>query len=194
MRTLKELTLLIILVSGMVCSNARSQEIVMPDHSALLIIDVQEKFIKGKKYEQEAIDMIGYLNVMLDKMDPENVIYIQAGGKVLNLSFKKKSVDTLIFPIDGRLKRINDQVFTKFAGDAFSQSELVDFLRKRGIHDVFLTGLLAEKCVYSTALGGLEKGFNVYLLPEGIIGKSRGSKDKAIGKMSQKGVKTLSFD
>jgi len=163
-----------------------------PDELYILVIDVQKKYYEGKKSEKYAVRMLEHINSLIEKVDPAKVVYILAGGRVLNLSFKKTSVDTVVFPLDERLKRVNDHLITKFAGDAFTVKELTDFLRENNARNILLTGLLAEKCVFNTAMGGLEQGFNIYIIPDAIMGKNRSSKEKAIGKMVENGARLMS--
>lgn len=50
---------------------------------------------------------------------------------------------------------------------------------------------MAEKCIYNTALGGKNRGYDIYLIPEAIIGKISKRKEEAISKMTEKGIKVL---
>lgn len=162
-----------------------------PDELYILVIDVQKKYYEGKRTEKDAVRMLENINSLIEKSDPAKVVYIQAGGSVLNLSFKKTTVDTVVFPPDDRLKRVNDHLITKFAGDAFTVKELTDFLRENNAKNILLTGLMAEKCVFNTAMGGLEQGFNIYILPAALMGKNPRSKEKAIGKMVENGARLM---
>ncbi|MBU1719052.1 MAG: isochorismatase family protein [Bacteroidetes bacterium] len=56
---------------------------------------------------------------------------------------------------------------------------------------IVIFGLLAEKCLYKTAPGGMKKGFEVFEVPDAIVGKTPESKEKAIRKMIGKGVQIL---
>ncbi|MFZ4465399.1 MAG: cysteine hydrolase family protein, partial [Bacteroidales bacterium] len=70
-------------------------------------------------------------------------------------------------------------------------SEILKYLQESGAEEIFIVGLLAEKCVYHTALGGLERGFAVTIIPRTVAGKSEKSKMKALKKLSAKGVRIL---
>ncbi|HPT03399.1 MAG TPA: isochorismatase family protein, partial [Bacteroidales bacterium] len=76
-------------------------------------------------------------------------------------------------------------------GDAFTSAELMDFLRSRNAREIVITGLLAEKCITATALGGIERGFDIFLVPEAVVGKSGKTRTRAIGKLEKKGVKII---
>jgi len=57
-----------------------------------------------------------------------------------------------------------EPVFVKTQNDAFTNSELISFLRSKGITKVFLAGCHTFVCVFETAIGALKNGINVALL------------------------------
>lgn len=57
-----------------------------------------------------------------------------------------------------------EPAFIKRTGDAFSNSELSDFLRSKGVTKVVLAGCNTFMCVQETALGAARNGFGVTLL------------------------------
>ncbi len=57
-----------------------------------------------------------------------------------------------------------EPVFLKEHNDAFTNSELISFLRSKGITRVFLAGCHTFACVLETARGALKNGINVTLL------------------------------
>ena len=79
----------------------------------------------------------------------------------------------------------------EYNGDAFTSAELISFLEKNSASNIVLVGRLAEECLYQTALGGLQKGYNIFIVPEAIIGKTPRRKDKAIKKMVDKEIRLL---
>jgi len=159
----------------------------------LLIVDVQDKFYKNTGIEQDANLMVNNINHIIAKMLPENVIYIKATGKVLSISFKGiKAIPMEQTPaIDSNLKIVNNNILTKIEGDAFTLKDLNKFLLDNNAKEIVIVGLLAEKCIYSTAIGGIGKGYNIYIVPEAIVSKSKGKKEKVLKKMKKKGVKIL---
>jgi nicotinamidase-related amidase len=123
-------------------------------------------------------------------MNPQYVIYIQATAK--NLTISSKGINaTPIMPapgLDENLKIVNSNIFVKTEGDAFKTEGLDHFLADCKARKIILTGMLIEKCVYKTALGGLKKGYEVYIVPEAVIGQTTESKKKALEKLVKKGA------
>jgi nicotinamidase-related amidase len=164
-----------------------------PAESYLVIIDVQEQFYARIKQDSAVKSMVEAINSVVSIFPPEQVIYIKATGKALSLSRKGFQVDTLPAPaLDSNLRIVSENIFTKLAGDAFSSSEFNQFIDQHRAMNFILVGLLAEKCVSATANGGLEKGYKIWLMPEGILGKSAKSKATVIKELSDKGIGIIS--
>lgn len=51
-----------------------------------------------------------------------------------------------------------------------------------------MVGLIAEECIYSTALGGLRKGYNMYIVPNALGSRSQKKKARTIKKLIKHGV------
>jgi nicotinamidase-related amidase len=185
----------IILIIGIFCLGSNiclSQDNKQFHDRYIMVLDVQKQFYENKPFDTSAKTMVNTINLIIDRFDPENVIYIKSAGLALSLTSKGFSVDTIPPPdIDSNLKMVSKHIFTKCDGNAFTTEELNKFLENNKVKEIVLVGLLAEKCIYNTALGGKEKGYNMYLIPEGIIGKTTKKKVKAINKMIKKGIKLL---
>lgn len=159
----------------------------------LLVVDVQSRFYENSEIENQANEMVQKINQIITKVEPQNVVYIKATGKNLSISFKGiKTTPILPAPdLDSNLKIVSSNIFTKVESDAFTVDSLNKFLTDNGAKEIIIVGLLAEKCVYNTAVGGKEKGYDVYIIPEAIISKSKEEKEKAFRKLTEKGVKIL---
>lgn len=185
----------IVLIIGIFCLNYNicfSQQSIQFNDKYIIVLDVQQKFLTDKQTDSSAIEFIQTLNSLIDIFASEKVIYIKASGKTLTISLKGCSVETMPAPdLDSNLKIVSNNIFTKISGDAFTSPELNNFLKNNNAREIILVGLLAEKCIYHTAIGGKEKGYDIYIIPEAIIGKTTKSKEKAIKKMTKKGIKVL---
>jgi nicotinamidase-related amidase len=164
-----------------------------PGESYLLVVDVQEQFYAPLRQDSEVRSMVQAINSVIPFFLPEHVIYIKAGVKALSISRKGFKVDTLAAPaLDSNLRIVSAQIFTKLEGDAFLSPEFSQFIEQHRVMNFILVGLLAEKCISATANGGLEKGYKIWLMPEGILGKSAKSKAKVMQKLSAKGIGVIS--
>jgi nicotinamidase/pyrazinamidase len=67
---------------------------------------------------------------------------------------------------------------------------LVELLRKHGVNEIHIMGLATDYCVKATALDGIDLGFRVVLLTEGVRGVdlNNGDSQRAIEEMRAAGV------
>jgi len=187
-----------VLIIGIICLNINavsSQERKQYSDKYLIVLDVQHQFYENSPMDSSAKELVRSINSLIDKFDPEKVIYVKATGKTLSFSSKGFFVDTLPVPsLDSNLKIVSNNIFIKVNGDAFTCMELNNFLRKNNASEIILVGLLAEKCIYKTAIGGIDTGYDIYIIPDAIMGKTTKRKGKAIRKMTERGVVILPFD
>ncbi len=67
---------------------------------------------------------------------------------------------------------------------------LDDFLKEKGVKTIYVAGLATDYCVKYTVLDGLELGYNVYVISDGIKGidLNPGDIEKAVAEMKEKGA------
>lgn len=70
---------------------------------------------------------------------------------------------------------------------------LTEYLRERGVEDVYILGLATDYCVKFTALDALEDGFSAYVIEDGCRGVGLGPDDvqDAVQEMRKSGVTIL---
>jgi succinoglycan biosynthesis transport protein ExoP len=68
-----------------------------------------------------------------------------------------------------RLKMVSKYTFTKRGEDAFSNGELDDFLRKKGIAHLFLAGVDSAMSIKETAHSALDLGYRVTFIQDAIF-------------------------
>jgi nicotinamidase/pyrazinamidase len=70
-------------------------------------------------------------------------------------------------------------------------SQLSGYLRKEGLHHLYICGLATDYCVRQTALDGLRKGFTVTVLTDAIRGVdiSPGDSERALAEMMSAGAR-----
>jgi len=185
----------IVLIIGISClgfNTCYSQQSKPYHDKYLIVLDVQQVFLAGTQMNSSAKEMVQQINSIIEVTAADKVIYIKATGKMLEISFRHIGVEPMPAPpLDSSLKVVNDHIFTKIQGDAFTSADLCKFLQDNQVKDIMLVGLLADKCIYDTAIGGVKRGYNILLVPEAVMGKNKESKQKAINKMAGKGVKIL---
>ena len=158
----------------------------------VIVLDVQEDYTNDMSPDSTVLSFINSVNYVIENTPKENVIYVVSLHKALFVSFKSIYVDTIVsLEMDTNLILVNDNIFVKEDGNAFTVSSLVEYLNINNAKEIIVTGLLAEKCVYGTLIGGKKLGYDMYVVPEAIIGKSTKSELKTLSKLAKKGVTIL---
>ena len=156
----------------------------------LIVLDIQKFPKKSTLLDSSVMKMIQNVNSLISHFNADNVIYIKATGKAISITSKGFSIDTLpASDFDSKLNIVSNNIFIKIEGDAFTSAEMISFLENKKAKEIVLVGLMAEKCIYNTALGGKDKDYDITIVPEGIVGMTQKKKDKAIEKMKVKGIK-----
>lgn len=169
--------------------------------SALLIIDMQRDFTElvGEKTwtPQEVQSVIAKINqraaaareagwpVLTIRQVYEGA-YTNFLVRLLGKGLGAKGSDGL--GLDPRIAVGADADFVKPMADSFSSSSLDDFLRKKKIGHLELTGLDGIYCVKSTAHGALNRGYKVTLDTDAILASSEEAWRREKEKLASKGA------
>lgn len=162
----------------------------------LMVVDVQPLFYSDPELKEDADEMLKNINLLIGQTHPDKVIYVLGTGKVLSISLKGIKVlpMTTTPEADSALQIVNDCFFTKTEGDCFTLDSLNDYLSAREVKDILLAGLMAEECIYNTAIGGKSRGYNISVVPEALLSRSETKKARALEKLEKKGVGILTLD
>ncbi|HIQ48883.1 MAG TPA: isochorismatase family protein, partial [Aquifex aeolicus] len=73
---------------------------------------------------------------------------------------------------------------------------LESLLRERGIRRIFVGGVATDYCVKNTAIGGLNLGFEVFVLEDAIKGVdvNPGDVERAVEEMLDRGAAFITID
>ena len=139
---------------------------------ALLLIDIQKGLTKRDLYNKE--QFINTVNKAIEKYKADNnpVIFVHHQNKQLVPNTADWEID------DSITVGKNDKIYFKDKGNAFTNKELVGFLKENNITDILVGGLVTHGCVKHTCKGGLEKGFNISLLKGAHSCWNKDAKDK----------------
>jgi nicotinamidase-related amidase len=164
----------------------------------LIVLDIQEYYTNNKLSVVSSQKLIDSVNYIISKTISNNVTYIKSVHKLLNLSlsypFIYVTYDSSAMRLDNRLNLVNNHILTKEKTNTFSVKELNNFLEQKNVNEIIIIGLLAEQCVYKSLIAGRKLGYNMYVVPEAIIGKSEKSKEKVIKKLTKKGIKIININ
>lgn len=132
------------------------------NNKALLVVDVQTALVLEKPFAvEEVISNIKSLLKICRENDVE-IIYVRHNGEVdteLEPNTDGWSIYNEIKPIG------NEKIINKNFNSAFRGTELKEYLDKKGIQELILTGMQTEYCIDATCKVAFEYGFKV-IIPE----------------------------
>ncbi len=140
---------------------------------ALLVLDVQKAYVGPSAEDQAFVD---HVNHAIDR----------TRGKVLTIYVLQEGGG----PLDERVHVVSKERFAKSQRDAFTNPELLRLLKRKGIRDVYLVGLDALYCVYSTAMGAQGHGYRVHAVPDALLTSSADRKG-ALDQLADAGVELV---
>lgn len=169
---------------------------------ALLILDIQDDFTGNNARMPmdtfQTNQMIHNLNNLVTNLDTSSYEIVYIGNEFLKFDFLNifrnfaAIKGTKGIKQDNRLKIISDNYFPKNKENAFTNPSLDAFLKSKSIKELFISGLMAEACVYSTTKGAIKNGYKVNVLTDCIATTSNRKRDKMLQKYVKAGAYNLS--
>jgi nicotinamidase-related amidase len=132
--------------------------------TALLIIDVQRALFTRPTPVYNDSRMLETINILVDLAHLYNfpVIYVQHS----NQSILREGTDG--FKLHPALKRSpEDLSVIKKHGNAFQGTTLQSIMESRGLECLIVTGMVTQGCIRATSLGGVDLGYEMFLVQEG---------------------------
>ena len=147
----------------------------------------------------QIVDFIVTVNNIINDFHDNNLEIIYLRNLFRKNDFKNRFRNyavvegTLGVKIDPRINILSENIFDKYAPDALTNNDVGNFLIQYQINELYLCGVLADECVYETALGAINKGYIVNYFSNGVVGSSIKNKENAIRKLKNRGVNIIEF-
>lgn len=161
---------------------------------ALLVVDMQNVCVGEKhsdyfKYNNHSL--IEKVNNAIESNQDSIVIYIKNVMKrnLLNKFAPFQAYEgTEEVELVKNLNIVSDNVFTKCRCNAFSNGELVSFLKEQEVECVEVVGVDGGGCVALTALGAVKEGYKVIVNETAIGTMFHKNKTKYFRKLEESGA------
>jgi nicotinamidase-related amidase len=131
----------------------------------LLIIDMQNVFLRGFKNKGALEDMTGYINYVAD--------LLRSNGHCIVLVQDVEGADdpdSELFDVIPEIQVGEQDIrIRKEASNAFWDTKLQEILIENEVDLVIVSGFAAEHCVLFTYNGAIERGFQAVMLQHGIL-------------------------
>ena len=135
------------------------------NHSALLVIDVQQGLCEGDEASFESERVINQINLVADKARRSNavVIFIQHESESDCLVYSSRKWQLA----NGLRVESSDLKVRKTTPDSFLGTELQNILDQNSITNLVICGMHTEFCVDTTTRRALATGYPVVLVADG---------------------------
>jgi nicotinamidase-related amidase len=153
---------------------------------ALLVVDAQEDYTgvtaRGRFPYPDSADFIARLNALSERAKAAGleVIYVRQvlrrplSRLVSHLFLGSTTLEGAPgAEFDRRLRLVSNDRFQKPFSDAFSSRAFEEFVRARGIGELFLAGLDGAGCIDVTARAARQRGLSVTVLEDAVTSQSR---------------------
>jgi len=168
---------------------------------ALLVIDMQIDYIdeNGKfPVERSQINsLIETVNNIISDFHGNNyqIIYIRRlfrKNDIQNIFNNYAAIEgTIGVEIDPRINIVSENIFDKYTASAFSNIDFKNYLIQNQINELYLCGVMADQCVFETALDAFNAGYIVNYYANAVGSTSIRRIENAIRKLRNKGTNII---
>ncbi len=143
---------------------------------ALVIIDVQEKYLPSLHDAPGLVDTLSRLVQVCDILDVPIVITEQnpkgigpTAADILDNTFGAEVVEKATF-------------------SCFGEPAFCSWLEALGVSQLVISGIEAQVCVAQTVLDAIERGYEVFIVSDGIDARTEARKEAGLLRMRQAGA------
>jgi len=171
--------------------------------TVLLVMDMQEDFLGEKAkmpIKKEQIPAItAVVNSLIDEFERNGqpIIYIKSefpkiaiGNRIRHHAAIVGSPGTNIY---GKIRISGKLIFSKKKPNAFSNPEFEKYLVDNQVNQLVITGVYADQCVLDTALGALDRKYQVKFVRNGVGSRSEKAVNQACEKVKKGGAEVFEY-
>jgi nicotinamidase-related amidase len=171
--------------------------------TVLLVMDMQEDFLGEKAkmpIKKEQIPAItAVVNSLIDEFEKngQQIIYIKSefpkialGNRIRHHAAIVGSPGTNIY---GKIRISGEIIFSKKKPNAFSNPDFEKYLVDNQVSQLVITGVYADQCVLDTALGALDRKYQVKFVRNGVGSSSEEAVNKACEKVKKRGAEVIEY-
>jgi len=170
---------------------------------ALLVIDMQVDLVdeNGKLpiEKNQITGLVTTVNAIIEffNTDEYEIVYIRnilKKGSISGPFIKYATLEgTPGTEIDPRINIVSENIFDKYEGSALSNERFNNFLIQNQISELYLCGIMADGCVYATAIDAFNRNYKVNYFSNAVGARSAGRIEKAVKKLREKGINVFEF-
>ena len=150
--------------------------------TALLVIDVQERFIPTiNRVDEMSLNILKCIEAA--KLFSMPLLYSEQYPQGLG-----STVEDLRCEL-GDAKRFEKSTFS-----CFGEADFCDYLQQEKIESLLIVGIEAHVCVYQTALDALERGLEVFIAADAVSSRKEFDAQVALQDLSSQGAQLSTFE
>lgn len=168
--------------------------------AALLVIDMQKDTTSNTDLYGNTTSFVNNVNKTIETAQRKNmeIVYIKQEYKAnpitALISMGKYKHGTKGAELTDELQVVNKNIFTKNVSDAFSVKEFENYLITKQVNTIYIVGADATACVYKTALGGVNRKYNVQIIKDSIITVNSDAMEQMLKKYEADGISTVNLE
>jgi nicotinamidase-related amidase len=147
--------------------------------------------------ENQVEDLIKTVNDIIENFNSKGyeIIYIKSTFSKYNIFRNKAAVaGTAGIKIDPRIKIVSEKKNEKNSSSAFSNKDFENYLIKNQINELYIIGLMAEGCVYKTAISGLDRKYTVNFIENAVGVWKMKNFEPTKEKLNKKGANIIMYE
>ena len=172
-----------------------------PEAVALIVIDIQEgttgEVSATESYKEQSELFISHVNRVIEDADSRGhtLIYItsEVVNPLINILNNTMARGSEGAAMDKRVLIKSGHMLPKRKNDPFTNPEMDRILIENQIGKLVLVGLDAAHCVASTVEAALNRGYNIEVVENAVLGKTDLQKREALEEFRKLGVEIVSF-
>lgn len=171
--------------------------------SALLVVDVQED-VTGpatKMYSSSQSEhLLTRVNQLIESADAYEMPVVYIGQEFADNFINRALLGKTLIEgqagtkLDARLEKVNSIYFPKRRSDAFSNPALSRYLVENQVAKLYIIGADAAFCVYRTAQGGVNRGYDVTIISDATITWTKKTSDDILKMYKNDQISKLNRD
>ena len=130
------------------------------DKKALVVIDIQNDITKHYR------DIIDNINSAIDWSVSLGMTVIYIKHNNLWPGTRTFKPDTKGAELAPELKVVSDHIFVKTKANALTSEDFLEYIRRNGINEFYITGADATGCVKSTCFNMTKAGYAVHVISD----------------------------
>jgi nicotinamidase-related amidase len=195
--SLKKIILLCFVSVIVVSCNAQRIANYNNPQKALVVMDMQLNYL-GENAKipiaNQVEDLIKTVNDIIEDFNSNGyqIIYIRNIPRKYDMYAGIEGISSI--EIAPGINIVSGNIFDKHTGSAFMNKNFENYLIQNQINELYIIGLMAEGCVYKTAISGLDRKYSVNFIENAVGVWKMKNFEPTKEKLNKKGANIITYE